>query len=87
MFFIPFMLTCSMMRSSLTFTAGTVCLCSRPWSVCKVLFVPYVDAVTVMHVLFVLHVCMLRKCEGIGNTGVRVWMVQVIQVLCQVQTT
>ena len=36
--------------------------------------VPYVDAVvavTVMHVLlFVLHVCMLRECEGDGNTGV-----------------
>ena len=37
--------------------------CVRPWSVCEVVFVPYVDAVvavTVMHVLlFVLHVCML----------------------------
>ena len=37
--------------------------------------VPYVvgavDAVTVMHVLlFVLHVCMLRECEGGGNAGV-----------------
>ena len=36
--------------------------------------VPYVDvvvAVTVMRVLlFVLHVCMLRKCEGDGNAGV-----------------
>ena len=37
--------------------------------------VPYVDAVfamTVMRVLlFVLHFCMLRECEGDGNVG---WM-------------
>ena len=36
--------------------------------------IPYVDAVvavTVMRVLlFVLHVCMLRECEGDGNAGV-----------------
>ena len=36
--------------------------------------VPYVDAVvavTVIRVLlFVLHVCMLRECEGDGNVGV-----------------
>ena len=33
--------------------------------------VPYVDDVTVMRVLlFVLHVCMLRECEGDGNAGV-----------------
>ena len=36
--------------------------------------VPYVDAVvavTVMRILwFVLHVCMLRVCEGDGNAGV-----------------
>ena len=34
---------------------------------------PYVDAVvavTVMRVLFVLHVCMPRECEGNGNAGV-----------------
>ena len=46
---------------SLTFTAGYVCLCGvcSPWSVCEVV------AVTVMHVLlFVLHVRMLRECEG-----------------------
>ena len=40
--------------------------------------VPYVVgavvAVTVMHVLlFVLHVCMLRECEGDGNAGLGVW--------------
>ena len=37
--------------------------------------VPYmgaVVAVTVMRaLLFVLHVCMLRECEGDGNAGVR----------------
>ena len=54
---------------SLTFTAGSVCLCgvSSPvvvWSVCEVVVVPYVEsavvAVTVMHVLlFLLHVCVL----------------------------
>ena len=33
--------------------------------------VPYVDAVTVMGVLlFVLHVYMLRDCQGDGNDGV-----------------
>ena len=40
----------------------------RFWSVCEVVLVPYVDAVvavTVMRVLlFVLHVWMLRECEG-----------------------
>ena len=35
--------------------------------------VPYVDAVvnvTVMRVLFVLHVCMRRDCDGDRNAGV-----------------
>ena len=33
--------------------------------------VPYaVGAENVMHVLFVLHVCMLRECDGDGNAGV-----------------
>ena len=57
-----------MMRFFL-FTAGSMCLCgvcSHLWSVCEIVLVPYVDvvvAVTVMRVLlFVLHVCMLRKC-------------------------
>ena len=42
--------------------------------------VPYVDAVVavaVIHVLlFVLHVCILRECEGDGNAGVgmEVWL-------------
>ena len=39
--------------------------------------VPYVHAVvavTVMRVvLFVLHVCMLRECEGAMVTGILVW--------------
>ena len=39
--------------------------------------VPYVDAVvgvTVMFVLlFVLHVCMLRECEGVRVTAILVW--------------
>ena len=61
---------------SLTFTAGSVCLClcgaCGPWSVCEVVVVPYVVsvvvAVTVMHVLlFVLHLC---RCEGDSNVGV-----------------
>ena len=55
----------------LTYTAGSVslcCVCGRLWSVCEVVVVPYVDAVvavTVMCVLlFVLHVCLLRECNG-----------------------
>ena len=49
-------------------------------------------AVTVMHVLlFVLHVCVLRECEGDGNAGVGsggdVVAVHVVQVFCLVQVT
>ena len=54
--------------------------CGSLWHVCGVGLVPYVDvevAVTVMRVLFVLHVCMLRECDGArvtamlwGNGGV-----------------
>ena len=47
------------------------------WSVCDVVVVPYVDAVidvTVMRVLlFVLHVCMLRECDGARLTAMLVW--------------
>ena len=64
----------------LTFTAGYVSLCdvcSRLWSVCEVVVVPYVDAVvavTVMCVLlFVLHVCMLEECGCEGNRNAGVW--------------
>ena len=39
--------------------------------------VPYVVsvvvAVTVMNVLFVLHVCVLRECEGARVTEMLVW--------------
>ena len=62
----------------LTFTAESVslcCVCSRLWSVCEVVVVPYVDAVvavTVMRVLlFVLHVCMLRVLWMSGVRGMR----------------
>ena len=45
--------------------------CGRLWSVCEAVMVHYVnavDAVTVMHVLlFVLHVCLLRECDGVGD--------------------
>ena len=56
---------------SLTFTVGYVwCVVMwSPWSVCEVVSVPYVDAVvaaTPMHVLlFMLHVCMPRECDGV----------------------
>ena len=61
--------------------------------------VPYVDevvAVTVMRVLlFVLHVCMLKECEGLmvismllwGMDEVWLWVVDVVQVLCLPQLT
>ena len=65
---------------SLTFTAGSVslcCVCGHLWSVCEVVVVPYVDAmiaVTVMRVLlFVLHVCLLRECDGARLTAMLVW--------------
>ena len=38
--------------------------------------VPYVDAVvvvTVMRVLFVLHVCLLRECVGVRLTTMLGW--------------
>ena len=44
---------------------------------CDVVVVPYVDAVvavTVMRVLlFVLHVCLLRECDGERLTAMLVW--------------
>ena len=64
--------------------------------------VPYVVAVTVMHVLlFVLHVCLLRECDGARLSAMLVWglddvwlwwvegmwVVHVIQVLCLAQLT
>ena len=57
----------------LLFTAGSVSLCC----VCEVVVIPYVDAVvavTVMRVLlFVLHVCLLRECDGVRLTAMLVW--------------
>ena len=51
--------------------------CGRLSSVCEVVVVPYVDAVvdvTVMRVLlFVLHVCKLRGCDGAKLTAMLVW--------------
>ena len=48
------------------------------WSVCQVVVVPYVDAVfavTVMRVLlFVLHVCLLRECDGVRWTAMLMWV-------------
>ena len=65
-----------------------------------VVVVPYVDevvAVTVMRVLlFVLHVCQLRECDGVRLTVMLVWgmdevwvmwVVHVVQVLCLAQLT
>ena len=63
----------------------SVCLCrvwscGRPWSVCEVVSVPYVGevvALTVMRVLlFVMHVNMVRECDG-----ARVTVVHAVQVL------
>ena len=79
------------------------CVCGRLWSVCDVVVVPYVDevvAVTVMRVLlFVLHVCLLRECDGVRLTAMLgwemdevwlvrgMWVVHVVQVLCPAQLT
>ena len=67
-------------KISLTFTAGSVslcCVCGRIWSLCEDVVVPYVDpvvAVTVMRVLlFVLHVCLLKECDGAKWTEMLVW--------------
>ena len=54
-----------------------------------------VVTVTVMRVLlFVLHVCMLRECDGamvmailVWVSGVCIWVVHVVQVLCLLPTT
>ena len=62
---------------SLTFTAGSVCLCG----VCSPVVVVVgavvagaVVAVTVMHaLLFVLHVYLLRDCKGAMMTAMLVW--------------
>ena len=47
--------------------------CGRLLTVCEFVVVPYVDemvAVTVMRVLlFVVHVCLLRECNGVRLTA------------------
>ena len=53
-----------------------LCLWSygRLWSVCDFV-VDEVVAVTVMRVLlFVLHVCLLRECDGVRLTAMLVWV-------------
>ena len=91
--FDPFMLTCSMMRFisllllgmcpcgvSVVRWSSLVCLLGCRGTLCGVMCIPRIQvvAVTVMCVmLFVLHVCMLRECEGDGNAGVgmdKVWL-------------
>ena len=51
--------------------------CGRLWSVCEVVVVPYVDAVVAVNVmrvlLFVLHVFLLRECDGARLTAMLVW--------------
>ena len=48
--------------------------CGRPLSVCEFVSVPYVDAMTVMHILlFVLLVSMVRECEDARVTAMLVW--------------
>ena len=61
---------------SLTFTAGIVSLCF----VYEVVLVPYVDAVVaVMRVLlFVLHLCMSRECDGARLTAMLEWRIDVV---------
>ena len=73
------MLTCNMMRFLSPLLLG-LCLCVVSVVVFEVVVVPYVDAVvvvTVMRVLlYVLHVCMLRECEGASVTAMLVWMIE-----------
>ena len=56
--------------------AVVICWCCL-WSVCEFVVIPYVNAVvaaTVMRVLlFVLHVCLLRECDGVRLTVMLVW--------------
>ena len=75
LFLIPFMLTCSMMIFLSILLLGLCpCVVSLSCGRLRSVVAPYVDsvvAVTVVRVLlFVLHVCMLRECEGDGNAGV-----------------
>ena len=53
------------------------CVGGRILSVCEFVVVPYVDevvALTVMRVLlFVLHVCLLKECDGVRLAAMLVW--------------
>ena len=58
---------------SLILTDGFVCLCgvcSRPWSVCEVVLVSYVNVAVLCVMLFV---CMLRKYESARVTAMLLW--------------
>ena len=82
-FFITFLLTCSMMRFLSLLLLGLcpcVVLSVGMWSfrsACEVVVVPYVEAVvvvTVMRVsLVVLHVCLLRECDGARLMAMLLW--------------
>ena len=56
-----------------------VWFCSCPWSLYEVVFVPYVDVVSVMHDVRVTEMLVCATGE--------VWVVHVVQVFCLVQTT
>ena len=75
--------------------------CGRLLSVCEVCRGTYVDAVVAVTrlLLFVLHLCLLRECDGVRLTAMLVWwmdevwwvqgmwVVHVVQVLCLAQLT
>ena len=78
--------------------------CGRILSVFGVVAVPHMDAVVAVTVvrfpLVVLHVCMLRECEGVRVTAMlvrgwmrcgcgecRLWVVHVVQLLCLAKLT
>ena len=103
LFLIPFMLTCSMMRCHFYCWVCVLVLylwsCGLLWSVCEVVVVPYVDVVVAVMcvLLFVLHVSLLRECDGARLTAMLVWgmvwrvqgmwVVHVVQALCLAQLT
>ena len=47
------------------------------WFVCEIVVLPYVDEVVAVNVmcvlLFVLHVLLLRECDGVRLTAMLVW--------------
>ena len=44
------------------------------WSVCEIVFVPYLDAVVAVTVM---HMRMLKECEGARVTAMLVWGMEV----------